>query len=227
MARGRHPTRIYVDPPDHQTIEKYLLCWYGGDIIREPHRFPGLTSVDLFDNHNPLEIDFGCGMGVLAYNRAQQDPGINMLGIDISQKPLFCAIREAKALGLNNVKFIRSNYTALMPLIKPATISTAYYLFPNPPRDYYHQRANMGRKKFLETIYNALIPGGRFIFATDSLEFYKCIVLILATELQYSYSNLDINNYGLSTWYRNIWESRGKDVMGLIVKKHVPDIESF
>jgi tRNA G46 methylase TrmB len=85
----------------------------------------------------------------------------------------------------------------------------------------------MGRRKFLETIYNALIPHGRFVFATDSAEFFKCIKTILEFELHYPHSNLDINSYGISTWYRSIWESRGKNVMGLIVEKYFTGIESF
>lgn len=220
MARGRHPTRIYIDPPDPQVAEKYFRYWYGGDIIREPDRFPSLTSTDLFGNDNPLEIDFGCGIGMLACNRAEQNSHINMLGIDVSQKPLFCAINYANTRGLDNVKFIRSNFNALLPLLKPGTVRTAYYLFPNPPHDYFHQRANTGRKRFLETIYTSLVfDGGRFIFATDSRDFFQCIKNIIETDLHYVNSEFDIEYAGISTWYRSFWESRGKDVLGIVVKK--------
>jgi tRNA (guanine-N7-)-methyltransferase len=219
MARGRHPTRLYIDPPEPQVAEKYLRCWYGGDIIRDPHRFPGLTSFDLFGNNNPLEIDFGCGMGVLACNRAQQDPLINILGIDISQKPLFCAINDANVRGLDNVKFVRSNFNALLSLLKPETVSTAYYLFPNPPHDYFHQRANAVRKRFLEIVYASLVKDGRFIFVTDSGEFFKCMETIIIKELHYVHSDFNIDVSGISTWYRSIWESRGKDVWGIVVVK--------
>lgn len=219
MARGRHPSRLYVDPPEPQVAEKYLRYWYGGDIIREPHSFPGLISPDLFGNSNPLEIDFGCGMGVLACNRAEQSPAINVLGIDVSRKPLFCAINDAHNRGIDNVKFVRGNFNALLPLLKSETVSTAYYLFPNPPHDYFHQRANAGRKRFLETLYSSLVKDGRFIFATDSVDFFKCMEIILTKELNYNHSSLDFDSSGISTWYKSIWESRGKDVMGIVVVK--------
>jgi tRNA (guanine-N7-)-methyltransferase len=219
MARGRHPSRLYTDPPEPPVAEKYLRYWYGGDIIREPDSFPGLTSLDLFGNSNPLEIDFGCGMGVLACNRAQQAPSINVIGIDVSQKPLFYAINDAHLRGIDNVKFIRGNFNALLPLLKSETVNTTYYLFPNPPHDYFHQRANAGRRRFLEMLYSSLIKGGRFIFATDSIDYYNCMEKIIARELSYTHFSLDFESSGISTWYRSIWESRGKVIMGIVVVK--------
>jgi tRNA (guanine-N7-)-methyltransferase len=219
MARGRHPTRIHIDPPDPQVAEKYLRYWYGGDVIRQPECFPGLTSPDLFGNNNPLEIDFGCGTGIHICNRAAQNPGINTLGIDVSQKPLFYGINDAHSRGLDNVKFVRSNFNALLPLLKPETVHTAYYLFPNPPHDYFHQRSNEGRKRFLEKIYTSLVNGGRFIFATDCGPFFECLHRIVTAELLLVTSPLDIECEGISTWYRSIWEARGMSLMGFVIKK--------
>lgn len=219
MARGRHPTRIHIDPPDPQVKEKYLRYWYGGDVIRDPERFPGLTSPELFGNNNPLEIDFGCGTGVHVCNRAEQNPGINLLGIDVSQKPLFCGINDAHSRGLDNVKFVRSNFNALFPLLKPETLHTAYYLFPNPPRDYFHPRANESRKRFLEKIYSTLVKDGRFVFATDCEPFFRCLQRIVVEELRYDTYQVDIESEGIATWYRSIWETRGLSVMSFVVEK--------
>ncbi len=41
----------------------------------------------------------------------------------------------------------------------------------------------------------------------------------LDNHLESSGTELDIENYGISTRYRSIWESRDKNVMGLVVKK--------
>ncbi|NLD91706.1 MAG: methyltransferase domain-containing protein [Fibrobacter sp.] len=219
MARGRHPTRLHIAPPTQEVAEKYLRSWYGGDIIREPHKFPGLTSQELFGNNNPLEIDFGCGMGVLTCDRARQNSGSNIIGIDFSQKPIFCGIHEAHKSGLDNIKFVRCNFNAIMPLLKPSSITKAYYLFPNPSRDYFNKRANEGRMRFLAAIYNALADQGQFIFATDSSELFKCMETIIKSELQYSNVSVDLDASGICTWYRNIWESRGKDIFGITFSK--------
>jgi tRNA (guanine-N7-)-methyltransferase len=219
MARGRHPSRIYISPPDEHVAAKYLHSWYGGDVVNNPQQFPGLTSTELFGNTNNLEIDFGCGTGVLACNRAAQNPEINVIGIDVSQKPIFCAINEANARGISNVKFIRNNFNVLLPLLKPQSVSAAYYLFPNPPHDYNQERANKRRLEFLEAIYNALADGGKFTFATDSKAMFECMIKIIHTELHYKTHEIDIISSDIFTWYRSIWESRGRAVMGIAVEK--------
>jgi tRNA (guanine-N7-)-methyltransferase len=219
MARGRHPTRLHIDKPDPAVLKKYLRYWYGGDVIREPERFPGLTSPELFGNNNPLEIDFGCGTGVHVCNMAAKNPGLNLLGIDVSQKPIFCGIHDAHARSIDNVKFVRSNFNALLPLLKPETVTTAYYLFPNPPRDYFHLRPNEARKRFLEKIYMSLVSGGRFIFVTDCEPYFECLLKIATAELQYITSPVDIECEGISTWYRSIWEARGMSLMGFVINK--------
>jgi tRNA (guanine-N7-)-methyltransferase len=221
MARGRHPTRIHIDPPNEQTAAKYLRCWYGCDLHREPHRFPGLTSPELFGNNRPLEIDFGCGTGVLACRRARRFPDVNFLGIDLSRKPLYCAIREAVTFNLENINFIRGNFTLMLPLLRSQTVSAAFYLLPNPPRDYHQERANARRRCFLQSLFNALVPGGRFFFATDSNEFFRCIDDILKYDLQYETLCLENTGTDIMTRYWRLWEEQGKSVKSLVVEKRL------
>jgi tRNA (guanine-N7-)-methyltransferase len=219
MARGRHPTRIHVDPPDAQTAAKYLRRWYGRDLHREPHRFPGLTSPDLFGNDRPLEIDFGCGTGVLACDRARRFPHVNFLGIDLSQKPLYCAIREAAASSLENIRFIRGNFFMMLPLLRPQAVTAAYYLLPNPPRDYHLERANARRRNFLQSLYDALVPGGRFFFATDSDAFFGCMQSIMKHDLHYE--TLNLKDTDIRTRYWHLWEEHGRSVKSLAVEKRL------
>jgi tRNA (guanine-N7-)-methyltransferase len=217
MARGRHPTRIHIDPPSAEVSAKYLCYWYGRDLHNASHNFPPLTSIGIFGNDRPLEIDFGCGTGALVCERARQNPKINMIGIDLSQKPLFCAVYEAAESGLENIKFIRGDFAIMLPLLLPGSISAAYYLFPNPPRDYLRDRANERRRCFLQSIYSALIRGGRFYFATDANEFFKCVRDIARLELLFEPHGIE--NTDLATHYRQIWERHGRAVQSFMVEK--------
>lgn len=219
MARGRHPTRIRIDPPDERTAAKYLCRWFGRDLRREPQRFPGLTSRELFGNNRPLEIDFGCGTGILACNRAKLYPGINMLGIDQSQKPLYCAIRDAAAFKLENIKFLRGNFSIMVPLLRPRSIRAAFYLFPNPPRDYHKERANARRRHFLQNLHDALIPGGRVYFATDAPLFFECMSDIVNNDLHFKTLASEITDDDMITRYRRMWEEKGRDVRSFAIEK--------
>jgi|WetSurMetagenome_2_1015567.scaffolds.fasta_scaffold01238_6 tRNA (guanine-N7-)-methyltransferase len=219
MARGRHPTRILVEPPDEQTAAKYLLRWLGGDLYREPRRFPRLASTDLFGNEKPLEIDFGCGTGALALDRARKLPNVNFVGIDRSQKPLYLAVREAAAAGLDNIRFIRGNFHEMLRLLPPCAVGATYYLFPNPPKDYHKERANARRKNFLNCVHDALIPGGRFHFATDSPEFFECMSAVARGEPRYKMIDGKKGEAGLKTDYRLLWENRGRAVLSFVIEK--------
>jgi tRNA (guanine-N7-)-methyltransferase len=219
MARGRHPTRIHINPPEEQIAEKYLFQWCGRDLRREPKRFPSLTSQELFGNSRQLEIDFGCGTGVLACSRAKQYPESNVLGIDQSQKPLFCAIRDAAALKLDNIKFLRGNFSIMIPLLLPQTVSAAFYMFPNPPEDYHKERANARRQHFLQNLHTALIPGGRIYFATDEPLFYDCMNNIITNDLHFKTLDTEIADCGMITRYWQKWEEQGKSVKSFVVEK--------
>lgn len=219
MARGRHPTRIRIDPPDTQTAAKYLYRWHGGDLFHEPHCFPALTSQDLFGNNKPLEIDFGCGQGLLACSRARQYSGSNILGIEKSQKPIYCSIRDAAEQKLDNIKFVQGDFNMMLPLLRPGTVSTTFYLFPNPPEDYYVDRANAKRRLFLQSIYDALAPGGCFYFTTDALPFFKCMHNILKNSLQYRTFESDTIDSDIFTCYRQRWEQQGRSFRSIVVEK--------
>jgi tRNA (guanine-N7-)-methyltransferase len=219
MARGRHPTRIHIDPPDEHIAVKYLRRWYARDLICDQQRFPCLTSRELFGNNRPLEIDFGCGTGILACSRAKQYPYINILGIDQSQKPLYCAIREASGAKLENIKFVRGDFNVMIPLLRPQTISAAFYLFPNPPQNYHKERANIRRRNFLNSLYMALIPGGRIYFASDDSLFFDCMNEIIKNDLHYKTLGPEMTYSDTVTRYRKLWEDQGRNVMSFVVEK--------
>ncbi len=210
---------MHAAPPDERTAAKYLNYWHGRDLRLEPHRFPRLTSRGLFGNDRPLEIDFGCGTGTLACSRALQHPAVNFLGIDKSQKPLFCAVRDAAEHGLDNARFIRGDFCVMLPLLEPCTVSAAYYLFPNPPQDYHKERANALRRTFLEEVHKALVPGGRFHFATDAPSFFECMADIIGREPRFMTLDARIDEWDLTTRYRQLWEEHRREVRSIAFEK--------
>jgi tRNA (guanine-N7-)-methyltransferase len=219
MARGRHPTRIEVAPPDEATAAKYLYRWCGGDLYRDLSRFPHLTSAGLFSNDRPIEVDFGCGNGELICNRAQQLPDVNFLGIDQSSKPLYCAVQAAANLNLQNIRFIRGDFITMLPLLQPQTVTTAYYLLPNPPRDYHIERVNARRHAFVRSIHNALVIDGTFFIASDSTAFFEYLCAIIRSDIGCPIHDVEISATEIHTQYLTIWQERGKKVHSCMVIK--------
>ena len=220
MARGRHPTRIYIAPPDAATEAKYLFRWEGRHLFHETHHFPVLTSQEIFGNDRPLEIDFGCGQGAFACDRAGLFPRSNIIGIDKSHKPLYCAVQNAASAGLDNIKFIRGDFNAMLRLLRPQTLNAAYYLFPNPPLDYHQERANGHRRLFLQSVLDALICDGRLYFATDAPSFFDCMFGLVNERKDCRLLETDIVNSAIGTRYRQLWERQGRNFRSLVVEKN-------
>jgi tRNA (guanine-N7-)-methyltransferase len=208
-----------IDPPTEEAAAKYLSYWSGEKLRNDPQQFPSLTSQGLFGNDFPLEIDFGCGTGALACSRAKQFLQVNVLGIDKSQKPLFYAVQSANSAKLGNIKFIRGDFEVMLVLLRPQTVHTAFYLFPNPPQDYHKERANKRRRIFLQSVHNALVPQGRFFFASDSKLLFENMRSIAKSELQYKILDMEIADADISTRYRRVWEEQGRDVRSFVIEK--------
>lgn len=219
MARGRHPARIHIDPPDEQIAAKYYLNWDGREIYRQHHRFPFLTSPGIFGNNHPFEIDFGCGTGMFACNRAGENPDSNILGIDKSFKSIYYAVDSAANQKLCNIKFLRGDFGVMMQLLQPATVNHAYYLFPTPPLDYHNERANSRRYRFFESIFKALIPGGKFHFVSDSKVYFKNVNSIIreVSDSIAVHTSCDENDF--ITGYHQKWEEEGRDIWSITVEK--------
>ena len=219
MARGRHPTRILIGPPDNQAAEKYYLNWDGREVFQKRCQFPDLTSPGIFGNNHPIEIDFGCGTGTFTCNRAKENPEANILGIDKSFKSIYYAVHQAAAQQLDNIKFLRGDFGVMLPQLQPDTLRTAYYLFPTPPNNYRNERANNRRRQFIRTIYTALVPGGKCYFTSDSQPFFDNMHNIITDAPDISLSDPGEDNDEFITAYQKIWKNDGRPVWSFSVEK--------
>jgi SAM-dependent methyltransferase len=116
------------------------------------------ATVDWLVSYLSLEpgaawLDLGCGPGLYTSRLAQR--GLNVTGIDFSQRSLAYARETAAQQGLS-VTYRRENYLALEDTAQYDAVSLIYGDFcPLPPED---------RATLLDRVHRALKPGGRFVF---------------------------------------------------------------
>jgi len=94
-------------------------------------------------------LDLGCGYGPIALTLASRAPEATVHGVDVNQRALELARRNARSAGLDNVRF------GLPEEIDPAVTFAA--IWSNPP-------IRIGKKalhELLETWLPRLEPGGR------------------------------------------------------------------
>lgn len=172
MSRRRLTRRLDFEPPEPQDAQKYLLHFNSRALYHTPAVFPKLDSKSLFGNNLALKMEIGCGTADFICALASKEPQANFIGLDVSWKPLFRAVRTAVWLRLDNIKFIKANFRLMGPLFVPASLETLYLHFPDPnQRPKFHKR-QIFTPAFLDQMHKVLTPCGCLSVMTDHPQFF-------------------------------------------------------
>jgi tRNA (guanine-N7-)-methyltransferase len=128
----------------------------------------------IFGRKALLHVDLGCGDGSFICALAERMTERNFLGIERLLGRIRAAARKAAAL--DNVRLLRmeSSY-AVRYLLPPGSVEISYLLFPDPWPKRRHWRRRIVTPEFLRAISQALAENGRFVIATDHLDYFEKI----------------------------------------------------
>ncbi len=215
----RQLNRFSVEKPDEDTIRRYCRVYSGKDLHWNPEQLPSINSEGIFDNHNPLVLDIGCGRGEFVVTMGNQNPKKNYVGIDFHWKALWDGINKANEKKLGNVRFIRGDVRKITIKIPDDSVNEIYILFPPPVTKRKHQKKDFFVREFLSEIHRCLELGGTFNFATDHEGFFlRKKELIEKTGLFREVSFTKGLEGGI-TWYQRVWESHNLETWRLELKK--------
>jgi len=129
-----------------------------------------------FDNHQPLEVDIGCGRGRFLLARARIYPEINFLGIDRSLLRLQKIDSKALASGLNNIRLVNTDALRCLPDLPPASVNTFYVFFPDPWPKRRHHSKRLISPAFTELVFRTLAPAGTIHLCTDHTDYFDAML---------------------------------------------------
>ncbi|MDD7464875.1 MAG: methyltransferase [Actinomycetaceae bacterium] len=89
------------------------------------------ASQDLLTDASALCVDVGCGWGPITFALAREYPGATVLGVDINERALAAARRNAQRLGLDHAVTIEEAQSALQRLQAAGTYIDL--IWSNPP----------------------------------------------------------------------------------------------
>jgi tRNA (guanine-N7-)-methyltransferase len=143
------------------------------ELIPESYVAP-LDLEKIFGRNAPLQVDLGCGDGSFISALAERMPERNFLGIERLLGRIRSAARRAAAVG--NVRLLRmeSSY-GVRYLLLAGSVETFYLLFPDPWPKRRHWQRRIVTGEFLRAISQALAKNGRFLVATDHLNYFEKI----------------------------------------------------
>lgn len=205
---------------------EYVVLQKSTDIYRLPEedRYDVQDLKEMFHNDNPVELEIGCGKGTFVTTKAERNPNVNYIGVEIIDNVIISAAETAKAKNLPNVRFFNCGAEILQYLLPKNSISNIYLNFscPYPKKQYENHRLTYSY--FLEIYKFLLVDGGLIKQKTDNdgfFEFSKQSFLENGFEIfdvtDDLYKNLPSDN--IATEYEQKFASVGKNIHALSARR--------
>jgi Predicted S-adenosylmethionine-dependent methyltransferase len=147
--------------------------------IRQPEEYRGRWA-EAFRREAPLELELGCGKGVSTALMALENPGVNLVAVDINSSVLGVAKRNAEAAfagrrAVDNLKLMNYEIELISRVFAPEdAVRRIYISFPNPWTQRHRQEKHRLTHTRLLNIYRGFMAdGGEIWFKTDNDELFE------------------------------------------------------
>jgi tRNA (guanine-N7-)-methyltransferase len=237
VAKETHMSRRKLDRsfrwriPDQKTAEKYLLRLSGWQLYHESCSLPRVTSAHLFGNDRPLKFEIGCGTGEYLCSLAQQEPDANFLGVDFHLRSLYTAVDTASGMTLDNILFVKANFTLMYPLLEPASLRSIYLHFPDPNTEPKFRKHRIFSERFLDEAERALMPGGRLSVMTDHEQYFFEMLTLAERDERWQRVHKQRFVVGfeprVKSRYQRIWEGHGIPTLRFELTPHKSALRSL
>lgn len=200
---------------------KYEWAEALANVIQSPKDFfeqcQGKWLSDYFHNSNPIVLELGCGRGEYTNGLGQLFPGKNFIGVDIKGDRLAAGGRQAEAMKLTNVAFLRIQIQFIEDFFLPNEIDEIWITFPDPRMKDRDEKKRLTFPFFLEKYLRLLKPGGIIHLKTDSepffdysMEQFRAHQLPILTETKDLYTSAwNEDHFGIKTRFEKIWYDKG------------------
>ena len=191
---------------------------------RHSEAAPPVDFAALFGNSNPVEIEIGCGKGRFLVARAQENPGINFLGLDRAVKWMKKGIKNSSKQSLGNVLFLQAEIREFLERVPGQSVSLFHIYFPDPWPKRRHHKHRFVTAEFLAALYQKLTAGGRVELATDHADYFEQMKKSAALTSSLWKSMRDVQNQRLQdphikTNYELKYETEGRTLYYLEMVK--------
>ena len=140
-----------------------------------------IESVEIFNNHNPLNIEVGVGNGEFIEYYADKYKDENFMGFEIARSIFLKAKKRICKSNLTNVRLINYDGTFFIKLLKGEAVKNFFINFPDPWHKRRHKKRRILKPDFLKILVSKLERGGNLFIVTDHEDYAGEIVINLKT----------------------------------------------
>lgn len=136
--------------------------------------FQGILAEPLVLPAEPVEVEveLGCADARWLFERAQREPAVSLLGLEIRREWVERVNEQAQRQGLGQrLRAVHANINTDLPHLFPrARLSRVYVNFPDPWFKRAQQKRRLMTPELAAALTQALRPGGELFFQSDVFE---------------------------------------------------------
>lgn len=216
MKRKKNLDERISASSDYLTIMKNDSLNFN-DAVNENHL---IDLKELFENDKPVYLEIGSGKGQFGCTFAKLNPDKNILCVERNRNVLILAIDSARAMGLDNIRFLCGTAEYLPSYIEEKSIEEIHLNFSCPFPKNKHVAHRLTNPRFLEIYKRILKPDGTICQKTDNMHFFEySLEAFSSCNFKLSNISLDLHNSdfedNIITEYENKFASQGYPIYRL------------
>jgi tRNA (guanine-N7-)-methyltransferase len=174
----------------------------------------------------PATIEVGMGSGKVLVMRAASEPERFFVGVELKEERTWQALRDARALGLKNVRFIAMPVAMADRLLPADRFDEVVVLFPDPWPRAHDERRRLVAPQQLRLYARWMKTGARGVFRTDSAALFAYGKETIASRgFPILRAESDVPPGQISTKYEAIWRAKRLAIHELVYERpeRLPD----
>lgn len=160
--------RLRRRPETPAKMEKYS----GFYLINDPETKKGKWA-EVFGNDKPIHLEIGCGKGRFAMGKAELNPDINYIAMELHEEVIAQALKKASETELQNLRFVRDNANKVDEMFEAGEVERVYLNFSDPWPKARHYKRRLTYRGYLKKYSRILKPGCELHFKTDNLYLFE------------------------------------------------------
>ncbi len=180
--------------------------------------FPGWNDSQFFGNVHPVHVEYCSGNGAWIASRAQQDPQINWLGIEMKFDRVRKIWSKTKNFNLQNLFVLYGEgLQATRHYFPDNSVDAVYVNFPDPWPKRRHAKNRIIEPIFVGEVLRTLKKGGVFTLVTDDEEYSKQMIEVVTANPGFEscfpapFFVTHYEGYG-SSYFESLWREKGKTI---------------
>jgi tRNA (guanine-N7-)-methyltransferase len=154
-----------------------------------------LSSIRLFGDDRPLELEIGFGAGEHLAGQAAMRPLHGFIGCEPFLNGVVGALQHIEDLNLANVRLHMGDALDVLSRLPSASLDRVYLLHPDPWPKARHAKRRFMNPGPLDRIAEKLKPGGEFRFGTDHPVYVRWAMMQLNNREDFEWLILNASDF--------------------------------